>query len=115
MNRNGISIQLTSIDTLKIVKRVLPILILFISLACKEKKNRQEIEKELQSLNLTRGDIALCGAENGEFGTVTFSLSCLEKVREKFNLATALLHSFEYTEAEKIFSKVIDEDPDCLM
>jgi tetratricopeptide (TPR) repeat protein len=49
------------------------------------------------------------------FGKVEFGLSCLEQVRADFNLATALLHSFEYTEAEKVFAKVIDADPECLM
>jgi len=46
---------------------------------------------------------------------VNVSQSCSEKASGNFNLATALLHSFEYSEAEKIFAKVIDEDPDCLM
>jgi len=73
------------------------------------------LESELKSLDLTRGDIALCTTGKNQFGTVAFSLSCSEKVRENFNLATALLHSFEYTEAEKIFAKVIDVDPECVM
>jgi tetratricopeptide (TPR) repeat protein len=91
------------------------ILIVSILLSCTGKKNQRQFESELKSLDLTRGDIALCGSENGQFGTVAFSLSCSEKIRPNFNLATALLHSFEYTEAEKIFAKVIDEDPKCVM
>ena len=89
--------------------------ILLIILSCQGKKNQEQFETELQSISLSRGDIALCGAGNGQFGTVEFSLSCSEKVRVNFNLATALLHSFEYTEAEKVFAKVIDEDPECVM
>lgn len=84
-------------------------------LSCAGKKNQEQFEEAVKSLDLTRGDIALCGSENGQFGTVAFSLSCSEKVRPDFNLATALLHSFEYTEAEKVFAKVIDEDPECVM
>ncbi len=57
----------------------------------------------------------MCGSAAGKFGTIGFEQSCNEKVRANFNLATALLHSFEYAEAEKVFVKVIDEDPDCLM
>jgi len=91
------------------------ILIPCIILACDGKKNQEQIETELQSISLSRGDIALCGSESGQFGTVEFSLSCAEKVRLNFNLATALLHSFEYTDAEKVFAKVIDEDPECVM
>jgi len=94
----------------------LPITFILLSLfSCASKKNQVQFETELKSLDLTRGDIALCSSGNGQFGTVEFSLSCSEKVRANFNLATALLHSFEYPEAEKVFAKVIDEDPDCVM
>jgi hypothetical protein len=46
---------------------------------------------------------------------VSFSLACSPEVREDFNLATALLHSFEYTEAEKVFASVVNSDPECIM
>jgi tetratricopeptide (TPR) repeat protein len=82
---------------------------------CIGKKERAQLQRELQSIDLVRGDIALCGSGESQFGTVDFGLSCSEKVRTNFNLATALLHSFEYEEAEKVFAKVIDEQPDCLM
>lgn len=91
------------------------VLITLIILSCIGKKTKEPSEAELKSLNLTQGDIALCGSENGQFGTVSFSLSCSEQVSVNFNLATALLHSFEYTEAEKVFAKVIDDDPECVM
>lgn len=83
--------------------------------SCSWNKDPFRFEKELESLNLQRGDITLCGSGTNPFGTVAFSLSCSEKVRPDFNLATALLHSFEYTEAEKMFAKVMEEDPECLM
>ncbi len=91
-------------------------IILLIALCCCQgKKDQDEFQRELQSINLMRGEITLCGSEEAQLGKVDFSLSCIEKVRQNFNLATSLLHSFEYPEAEKIFVKVIDEDPDCLM
>jgi len=100
---------------MKTVTREIYFAFLFATLiSCGEKRN-QELQRELQSIDLMRGEITLCGSEAEQFGKVEFSLSCVEKVRENFNLATALLHSFEYTESEKIFVKVIDEDPECLM
>jgi tetratricopeptide (TPR) repeat protein len=89
-------------------------LVLLILLSCGVKRDESRFKNELQAINLARGDIALCGAEAG-FGTVRFSLSCRGEVQEDFNLATALLHSFEYLEAEKVFGRIIDKDPNCLM
>ena len=64
-------------------------------------------------MNLLRGDLLLCSTE--QLGEVSFSLECNYDVRETFDLALSLLHSFEYGEAEKIFVKVIDADPECAM
>src|SRR3990170_4509028 len=89
---------------------------ILVTLACCEtKKDQGLLERELKSIDFMRGEIALCGSEEARLGKVEFGLSCLENVRSNFNLATALLHSFEYAEAEKVFVKVIDEDPECLM
>lgn len=85
-----------------------------IILSCSGKK-QELFESELKSLELTQGEITLCGSGTDQFGSVDFSVSCSEKVRGDFNLATALLHSFEYTEAEKVFAKIIHEDPRCVM
>src|SRR5437762_5368310 len=49
------------------------------------------------------------------FGTVSFSASVPDSLQKGFNIAVALLHSFEYDEAEKMFAKVIDQSPDCAM
>ena len=100
---------------MKRIKHVVPFIVIFLLLGCHGKKNQQQIERELESLKLNRGEIALCGSGSGQFGTVTMGLTCSEKVRENFNLAAALLHSFEYAEAEKVFAKVIDADPKCVM
>lgn len=67
----------------------------------------------LASIDFLRGDLLLCG--NGQFGELKFSLSCNYETREAFDLAVALLHSFQYSEAEKAFVKVIDADPNCPM
>ena len=81
---------------------------------CSEKKDVQ-FQNELAALKLNQGEITLCGSGADEFGKVDFSLSCSENIRQDFNLATALLHSFEYTEAEKVFAKVIEKEPTCIM
>ena len=91
------------------------VLAVLIILSCSGKRDHNQIEKALESIDLSRGDITLCGSGTDQFGSVEFSLSCSEKVRADFNLAIALLHSFEYTEAEKVFASVIDEDPECVM
>ncbi|WP_228851528.1 tetratricopeptide repeat protein [Aegicerativicinus sediminis] len=63
------------------------------------------------SLEVLNGDILLCGS--GDFGTVDFATSCTTESSEMFNLGLSLLHSFEYTEAEKAFAKVLEVDPNC--
>ncbi|HEY9488884.1 MAG TPA: hypothetical protein VIQ51_11150, partial [Chryseosolibacter sp.] len=91
------------------------IVLLLVVCCCQMKSNQDKFQRELESIDLVRGDIALCGSGEAGFGKVEFGLSCAAKVRANFNLATALLHSFEYTEAEKVFAKVIEGDPDCMM
>jgi tetratricopeptide (TPR) repeat protein len=72
--------------------------------------------KELISgLDLKRGPVISCGSSNNQYGLVDFAMSCGEKSKPDFNLAIELLHSFEYDEAEKVFAKVIDSNPDCAM
>jgi tetratricopeptide (TPR) repeat protein len=80
-------------------------------IACKD--NLVKPNPALATIDLKRGDILLCG--NPQFGAVSFALDCKYDVRETFDLAISLLHSFEYNEAEKAFVKVIDADPECAM
>ena len=82
---------------------------------CNGRADKAELRRELQSIDLYRGDIALCGSGETQLGTVDFSFSCSGKVKSDFNLGTALLHSFEYEDAEKVFASVIDKEPTCLM
>lgn len=87
---------------------------MLIFVTCKE-KNSEPKEEPVNTMALKRGDVVLCGPPDKEFGSVSFVSSCSEKVKKDFNLALALLHSFEYDEAEKVFAKVIDEEPTCAM
>ena len=86
------------------------IILLLIS-GCKNKTPKPN--PELASIDLNRGEIVLCGGD--VFGEVSFSLTCNYEIRETFDLAISLLHSFEYNEAEKAFVQVLDADPDCAM
>lgn len=88
-------------------------LLLLVCLSCKE-KNKVAVKGTTADIDLKRGDMIRCGPPGKEFGTVNFSTSCTSK-SEDFNMGMALLHSFEYDEAEKVFAKIIDETPDCAM
>jgi tetratricopeptide (TPR) repeat protein len=48
-------------------------------------------------------------------GTVSFPTSCAAGVQKSFERGLALLHSFEYEEAESQFKEVADKDPQCAM
>lgn len=89
--------------------RIKFVVLILILLGCKDQKQNTA----LASIDFLRGDLLLCG--NGQFGELKFSLSCNYETREAFDLAVALLHSFQYSEAEKAFVKVIDADPNCPM
>ncbi len=78
--------------------------------------NRETPSKEaISQLSLKRGALISCSPTSDGFGNVSFNMNCDEKEGADFNLAIALLHSFEYDEAEKMFAKVIDKSPDCAM
>ena len=97
---------------MKILKTSLYCLLtIFIVSSCKN--NAPKPNLALASIDFLRGDLLLCG--DGQFGELNFSLSCNYETRGDFDLAVALLHSFQYTEAEKAFVKVIDVDPNCPM
>lgn len=48
-------------------------------------------------------------------GRVNFTVSCNPQARKQFNRAVAWLHSFEYQEAERAFTKVTELDARCGM
>ncbi len=86
-------------------------LITLVIFSCQNKNSK--IEAELNSIELIRGEITLCGDQ--EFGEIDFSILCNSESRKAFELGISLLHSFEYEEAEKAFVKTIDLDPSCAM
>jgi tetratricopeptide (TPR) repeat protein len=73
------------------------------------------LKESINDINLKRGELISCGPADLQFGSVEFPVTGNENVKEDFNLAVKLLHSFEYDEAEKIFARVIDKDPECAM
>ncbi len=83
-------------------------------LSCNQKQN-QPAKKDISDINLKKGPVVLCGPPEKELGTVRFAVSGNENVKKEFNLATALLHSFEYEESEKVYARVIELDPSCAM
>ena len=85
-------------------------LLLFI--ACKN-KNEIQYSELISSIDLKRGEIVSCSPEGAQFGEISFAASLSENLKPDFNTAVALLHSFEYDEAEKMFSKVLDKEPRC--
>src|ERR1044071_3795532 len=70
------------------------------------------------------GSLTLFGAETSSVpepgdlrtaGTVDFPVSCVPAVRAEFLRGVALLHSFFYEEARRIFTQVAEKDPACAM
>ena len=50
-----------------------------------------------------------------KLGKVSFPISCLPAVQEKFDRGVALLHSFAYAASENTFQGVAEVDPQCAM
>jgi tetratricopeptide (TPR) repeat protein len=48
-------------------------------------------------------------------GKVTFPVSCPPSVQSEFSRGVALLHSFFYEEARRVFTSVAERDPKCAM
>ena len=73
---------------------------------------------------LLLGSLTLLNAENstptrpGDLraaGKVDFPVSCAPALRSEFIRGVALLHSFFYEEARRIFTAVAEQDPNCAM
>ena len=95
-------------------KPILFFLVVSIFVSCKS-NNENQYRDLISAMDLKRGEVVSCGPEDGQFGTVSFSASVPGELRVDFNTAIALLHSFEYDEAEKKFAKIIDRSPGCAM
>jgi hypothetical protein len=89
-------------------------LLLLLPISCKW-ENTTPAKEAINEIKLKRGEVVLCGPPDKQFGTVEFITSCSPKIKKDFDLAIALLHSFEYDEAEKVFAKIIDKEPECAM
>jgi hypothetical protein len=99
---------------MKLLHTCQPVIFLIFLLSCNEMPKTVS-ENEIAEIGLKKGELISCGMDDKKFGTVTFDVSCSDKVKEEFNLAMKLLHSFEYEEAEKLFAKVISMEPGCAM
>jgi len=96
-----------------LISRFLCLFLIFFS--CRNKTHVVQLT-DINSLDLKRGDVVACGPQDGEiFGNVSFTASVADSLKKDFNIAIALLHSFEYDESEKMFAKVIERSPECAM
>ena len=69
------------------------------------------------SLAINHADCAT-GPEPGDLrgvGKVTFPITCAPDVQSDFARGVALLHSFFYEEARRVFTSVAERDPKCAM
>jgi tetratricopeptide (TPR) repeat protein len=82
--------------------------------ACREKPN-PVLAKEINAINLKTGNVVLCGPDDKGVGKVSFIISGDDSTINHFNFGIALLHSFEYDEAEKVFAQIIHRNPHCAM
>jgi tetratricopeptide (TPR) repeat protein len=80
--------------------------------SCEEEKSNLAYINELK---LKTGEVIACGPPHAAFGSVGFANSCGDSIKKDFDLGVALLHSFEYDEAEKVFANIIAEKRDCAM
>jgi tetratricopeptide (TPR) repeat protein len=69
----------------------------------------------LAALAADRTDASPAVGDLRKVGTVHMQTSCSPEVRADFAAATALLHSFFYGEARRVFTEVAAKDPNCAM
>ncbi len=96
------------------MKTILYCISLLLLAGCAGKQKAPE-KKAIDAMNLKKGRTILCGPADKELGAVSFEISGPRSVRDDFDFALALLHSFEYDEAEKAFAAIIDREPSCAM
>lgn len=88
--------------------------VLAIFIACRENAKTPSVA-EIKEIGLKTGSVVLCGPDKRNVGNVNFDITGDAAIKKDFNFATALLHSFEYDEAEKVYAQIIKEDPGCAM
>jgi len=89
------------------------ILLFLFSLSCTN-DGTIPTKEAIGQLHLKTGAVISCGPPDKEFGKVDFEISNKSE-QAAFNQGVALLHSFEYDEAEKVFAGIISRDPGCAM
>ena len=77
-------------------------MILFVALVCLARASGQEPHQHQHDAT-------------EKLGQVRFPISCNPDAQQKFNRALALLHSFQYVEAEGAFTEITASEPDCAM
>ena len=87
-------------QTLRVVILITTATVAFISVARAQQGHQQHTHQHDPSEKL---------------GQVNFKVSCTPPAQKQFNRAVAWLHSFEYEEAEKVFTEVAVTDPRCGM
>ena len=87
-------------QTLRVVILITTATVVFISVARAQQGHQQHTHQHDPSEKL---------------GQVNFKISCTPAAQKQFNRAVAWLHSFEYEEAEKVFTEVAVTDPRCGM
>jgi len=88
---------------------------------CDEKENGVFMKWALASILTAMLSITLLAqdhehgdhAAHATYGTVNFATSCSPAVKNDFNHAVAMLHSFEYDMARAAFLKITEKDPSC--
>jgi tetratricopeptide (TPR) repeat protein len=101
---------------MRIISSTCTIVFLLTIYSCNNQQAETQTAVETPITNLKRGEIISCGPQVNEgYGKVLFSVTVPENLKADFNTGVALLHSFEYENAEKIFAKVIDQAPNCAM
>jgi tetratricopeptide (TPR) repeat protein len=98
-----------------LVDRMLIYLFAFISIiSCKQKK-QTSADQANELASLKRGELISCGPAGNQFGKLDFTITSNPSVQEEFNLGVKMLHSFEYDEAEKVFARILDKNPNVAM
>lgn len=67
------------------------------------------------SIPIQRAEAAPSVSSSHRLGNVEFRVSCSAAAQKNFATAVALLHSFQYEEAEKAFGEITQTDPNCAM
>jgi hypothetical protein len=93
---------------------LLPALVVASLLSCKDNKSTPTTVL-IKDMNLKRGEMIVCGPPDQQLGTLAFDITGTEKSKEDFRVGLKLLHSFEYDEAEKVFARILDAQPECAM